>query len=51
MPEVIYMLPTECKVMAGILMPGFFRAHTVLNSATKRLAMLLMIVSFGAGMK
>jgi hypothetical protein len=48
MPEVKYMLPTECKVMARILMPGFFRAHTVLNSATKRLAMLLLIVSFGA---
>jgi hypothetical protein len=48
MPEVIYMLSTECKVMAGILMPGFFRAHTVLNTATKRLAMLLPIVSFGA---
>jgi len=48
MPEVINMLPTECKVMAGILMPGFFRAYTVLNSATKRLAMLLLIISFGA---
>jgi len=48
MPEVIYTLPTEYKVMAGILMPGFFRAQTALNSVTKRLAMLLLIVSFGA---
>jgi hypothetical protein len=48
MPEVIYMLPTEYKVMADILMPGFFRTHTALNSITKRLAMLLLIVSFGA---
>jgi hypothetical protein len=48
MLEVIYTLPTEYKVMVGILMLGFFRAHTALNSVTKRLAMLLLIVSFGA---
>jgi hypothetical protein len=48
MPEVLYTLSTEYKVIAGILMPGFFRAHTALSSVTKRLAMLLLIVSFGA---
>jgi len=48
MPEVIYMLPTECKIMAGILIPGFFRTYTALNSVTKWLAMLLLIVSLGA---
>jgi hypothetical protein len=48
MPDIIYMLSREYKVMASILMAGFFRAHTALNSVTKRLAMLLLTVSFGA---
>jgi hypothetical protein len=48
MPEIIYTLSREYKVMADILMPGLFRAYTALNSVTKRLAMLLLTVSFGA---